>query len=83
MNQSWSRERIWVGLFSVLAINSAILTTNCALAQIIPDNTLSSESSTTRLDPQFPIDIIEGGATRGSNLFHSFSEFNVGEGRGA
>ncbi|WP_442948742.1 filamentous hemagglutinin N-terminal domain-containing protein [Nostoc sp.] len=30
-----------------------------------------------------PSDRIDGGATRGANLFHSFQEFNVREGRGA
>ncbi len=30
-----------------------------------------------------PSDRIDGGAIRGSNLFHSFQEFNIGEGRGA
>lgn len=45
-------------------------------AQIIPDNTLGNERS--HLTPQ---DVIEGGATRGANLFHSFSEFNIGEGQ--
>jgi filamentous hemagglutinin family protein len=29
------------------------------------------------------VDQINGGATRGTNLFHSFQEFNVGEGRSA
>ena len=56
-----------------------------ALAQIIPDNTLGTESSRTVPDTinNLPSDRIEGGATRGSNLFHSFGEFNIGEGRGA
>ncbi|WP_199247097.1 filamentous hemagglutinin N-terminal domain-containing protein [[Phormidium] sp. ETS-05] len=49
------------------------------LAQIIPDNTLGSETSTiTTPEPQTIR--IEGGAIRGSNLFHSFSEFNIGAG---
>jgi filamentous hemagglutinin family protein len=56
-----------------------------AIAQIIPDNTLGPESS--RIVPDtinnLPSDRIEGGATRGSSLFHSFGEFNIGEGRGA
>ncbi|WP_236507342.1 two-partner secretion domain-containing protein, partial [Tychonema sp. BBK16] len=54
-------------------------------AQIIPDNTLGPESSRTVPDTinNLPSDRINGGATRGSNLFHSFREFNVGEGRGA
>ncbi len=55
---------------------------DCAFAQIVPDTTLGNESSTvTRVRPT--IDQINGGATRGTNLFHSFQEFNVGEGRSA
>ena len=56
-----------------------------AIAQIIPDNTLGSESSRTVPDTinNLPSDRITGGATRGVNLFHSFHEFNIGEGRGA
>ncbi|MEG4290495.1 filamentous hemagglutinin N-terminal domain-containing protein [Microcoleus sp. D2B6] len=56
-----------------------------ALAQIIPDNTLGPESSRTVLDTinNLPSDRIEGGATRGTSLFHSFGSFNIGEGRGA
>lgn len=47
-----------------------------AIAQITPDNTLGNERSLLT-----PNHVIEGGATRGANLFHSFSEFNVGEGQ--
>jgi filamentous hemagglutinin family protein len=55
---------------------------DCAFAQIIPDTTLGSENSrVTGISPT--IDQINGGATRGTNLFHSFQEFNVGEGRSA
>ncbi len=57
-----------------------------AVAQIIPDNTLGDESSV--VVPEVEIkgiesDILEGGAIRGSNLFHSFQEFNIDAGRGA
>ena len=53
-----------------------------AVAQIIPDRTLGSESS--RVSPTEPqADRIDGGAIRGSSLFHSFQEFNIGEGRSA
>jgi filamentous hemagglutinin family protein len=48
-----------------------------ALAQqIVGDNTLGAESSkvTSPISGDFRID---GGATRGTNLFHSFSEFSV------
>jgi filamentous hemagglutinin family protein len=55
---------------------------DCVFAQIVPDITLESENSrVTGISPT--IDQINGGATRGTNLFHSFQEFNVGEGRSA
>src|SRR4028119_2231631 len=56
-----------------------------AIAQIIPDNTLGRESSRVVSDTinNLPSDRIEGGATRGSSLFHSLREFNIREGRGA
>ena len=55
------------------------------LAQIVPDGSLGAESSRTVADTinNLPSDRITGGATRGVNLFHSFREFNIGEGRGA
>ncbi|MFN6560276.1 MAG: filamentous hemagglutinin N-terminal domain-containing protein [Nostoc sp. ChiSLP01] len=61
---------------------------NCVFAQsnIIPDNTLGSDRSVvTPLDTtnNLPVDLIDGGAVRGINLFHSFQEFNVSEGRAA
>ena len=44
-------------------------------AQVVPDNTLpAGERSQVTGNPNFQID---GGATRGGNLFHSFSEFSV------
>ena len=49
-----------------------------ASAQIIPDNTLGSERS--RLSPNVdtaPSIVIEGGAVRNQNIFHSFQDFNV------
>ncbi|NEQ76377.1 MAG: filamentous hemagglutinin N-terminal domain-containing protein [Okeania sp. SIO2C9] len=49
-------------------------------AQIVPDNTLGEESSIVNSIDQLK-DQIEGGAIRGSNLFHSFQEFNIREGR--
>ena len=57
----------------------------CAKAQIIPDNSLGEESSiVTPSDEQgVAADVIEGGAARGANLFHSFQEFNVNPDRGA
>jgi len=52
------------------------------LAEMTPDGSLGNEAS--RVTPNVQVkgaqaDLIEGGATRGENLFHSFAEFNVGE----
>ncbi len=49
-------------------------------AQISPDATLGTEASTLSEDVAVPGgtgDRITGGATRGTNLFHSFSDFNI------
>lgn len=58
---------------------------NLVSAQISADNTLGLENSI--IIPNVTInkilsDRVDGGAMRGSNLFHSFSELNVSEGRG-
>jgi filamentous hemagglutinin family protein len=71
-------------LVSSLVIGGALIASlgDGAFAQLVPDITLGSENS--RVTPMTPtIDQINGGATRGANLFHSFQEFNVGEGRSA
>ncbi|NJK39012.1 MAG: filamentous hemagglutinin N-terminal domain-containing protein [Oscillatoriales cyanobacterium RM2_1_1] len=57
-----------------------------AQAQIIPDNTLGREAST--VTPNVNIQginshRIDGGAVRGSSLFHSFQEFNINANQGA
>ena len=56
-----------------------------ATAQIVPDDTLGKESSVVVPDniKGIPSERLEGGAIRDGNLFHSFGEFNVGEGQGA
>lgn len=50
------------------------LPSSIASAQIIPDSTLPVNSS---VDSGCTVCTIEGGTTRGVNLFHSFSEFSV------
>ncbi|MUG92409.1 filamentous hemagglutinin N-terminal domain-containing protein [Scytonema sp. UIC 10036] len=63
-----------------------IASINTAKAQITPDNSLGNESSVVTPDVEIkgvPSDRIDGGAVRGTNLFHSFQQFNVGEARGA
>ena len=53
-----------------------------AKAQITPDDTLGAQSSTVTSDVVngVPADLIEGGATSGGNLFHSFLDFNIDAG---
>ncbi|MFG6094106.1 filamentous hemagglutinin N-terminal domain-containing protein [Leptothoe sp. ISB3NOV94-8A] len=48
---------------------------------VIPDNTLGAESSFVN-DLDALTQIVEGGASREGNLFHSFLEFNVAEDHG-
>ncbi|BAT54526.1 filamentous haemagglutinin outer membrane protein [Nostoc sp. NIES-3756] len=77
--------RVWsLGLHMTLVLGltffdlvSGIGSRQKVLAQIQPDTTLGNESSV--LVPG--VDIIQGGAVRGINLFHSFSEFSIEEGR--
>jgi len=62
----------------------SLLFASPVFAQITPDSTLGAESS--QVTPEVEIrgavgDRIDGGATRGPNLFHSFSEFNVNDGQ--
>ncbi|MEA5449381.1 filamentous hemagglutinin N-terminal domain-containing protein [Leptolyngbya sp. CCNP1308] len=62
----------------------SLVATLPALAQITPDATLGPEASVVAPGVQVRgdfADLIEGGAIRGSNLFHSFLEFNVDPGQ--
>ncbi|NEN95609.1 MAG: filamentous hemagglutinin N-terminal domain-containing protein, partial [Moorea sp. SIO3I7] len=71
----------WYSKLPILLISStawAVFQT-AAHSQIIRDQTLGIEHSI--VTPQEFRDLIEGGAIRGSNLFHSFLEFNVNEGQ--
>ena len=56
-----------------------------AKAQITPDDSLGEESSVViPFDDQgIAADVIDGGASRGANLFHSFQDFNVNPDRSA
>lgn len=86
--KSWLR-RCWqwqiggcVALFGTLLMGGGEIVN----AQIVPDNTLGAESSvvTPNLNLNgIPSDQIDGGAIRGANLFHSFTQFNINAGRGA
>lgn len=70
-------QKFKIGLFLLIIFFSQV--SQKAKAQIVPDNTLGSESSVINSTNQLRSPI-EGGATRGGNLFHSFQEFNIGEG---
>jgi filamentous hemagglutinin family protein len=70
----------------LLISNFLIFASTPTYAQLIPDSTLSSESS--RIAPSnssngVSSDLIDGGAQRGINLFHSFSQFNINDGEKA
>uniref|UniRef100_A0A8J6ZS51 Filamentous hemagglutinin N-terminal domain-containing protein n=1 Tax=Desmonostoc muscorum LEGE 12446 TaxID=1828758 RepID=A0A8J6ZS51_DESMC len=69
--------KISVKFSIVILIGIALKNSDRAIAQVIPDNTLGTNVES--LNPQ--IDQITGGSQRGANLFHSFSEFNVGAGK--
>ncbi|MDZ8259657.1 filamentous hemagglutinin N-terminal domain-containing protein [Nostoc sp. ChiQUE01b] len=72
------------GLAGCLSASIFTAKTQAQQSNIVPDNTLGGESS--QVIDNFlglPIEVITGGATRQINLFHSFQEFNISEGRGA
>ncbi|QIR41337.1 filamentous hemagglutinin N-terminal domain-containing protein [Tolypothrix sp. PCC 7910] len=68
----------------IILCSLILLSSTPAYSQINPDNTLGAESS--RVTPNVLInganaDRIDGGAVRGSNLFHSFTQFNINDGQ--
>ncbi|NJM24033.1 MAG: filamentous hemagglutinin N-terminal domain-containing protein, partial [Richelia sp. SM1_7_0] len=68
-------------LFGIVAFTQTPVSAQSAIA---PDNTLGTESSNVVTNFNgAPTEVITGGATRGINLFHSFREFSVSEGRSA
>ena len=79
----WKYSINSVSIGIAIAFNSGYQ--SIAQAQINPDDSLGSESSTVVPDNinGIPSDRLEGGATRGANLFHSFQDFNVELNRGA
>jgi filamentous hemagglutinin family protein len=59
--------------------------TDAVQGQVIPDETLEAGGSQVRQETirNMDSDRISGGTRRGNNLFHSFIQFDVNEGRGA
>lgn len=79
-------DRFWWMLVQSfpLSVLMALIAIQPTYGQIVPDSTLGSENSTVspnQVVKGSPADLIEGGAARGANLFHSFLEFNVNEGQ--
>ncbi|WP_414622596.1 filamentous hemagglutinin N-terminal domain-containing protein [Calothrix sp. CCY 0018] len=69
---------------SVTSINPCFAQSNI---NIVPDKSLGIEASAINNNINnpdgIPSTLIEGGAERGQNLFHSLQEFNINQGRGA
>lgn len=93
MAQSWKATHRWIervfwlsitGATAPLLIESVVRGGDRAFAQIVPDNTLGVEQSivtSSHTVRGLPGVLIEGGARRGTSLFQSFSDFNVGNGQ--
>ncbi|MEH2359594.1 two-partner secretion domain-containing protein, partial [Nostoc sp.] len=86
MNQAHHSEKASIkSILSLLClISTAFSLYSPAQAQITPDNTLGAEASQLKQNVLINGalgDKIEGGAARGSNLFHSFSQFNIQDGQ--
>jgi filamentous hemagglutinin family protein len=85
MGLSGSNGCCWLRVASFVAVCAVSATSaDFAKAQITPDSTLGAESSL--LTPNvsiggLPTDQIDGGAIRGTSLFHSFQQFNVENGQ--
>ncbi|MDA0865466.1 MAG: filamentous hemagglutinin N-terminal domain-containing protein [Cyanobacteria bacterium] len=78
------RTDISVVLGLISASSTFFFPISAVLAQITPDATLGSESSIVTPDALVngaQADLIEGGALRGANVFHSFQDFNVNDGQ--
>ena len=69
------RYSILFGLSVTLSLSAAFPVN----AQLTPDNTLGEENSI--VNPSKLLQRIDGGTIRGSNLFHSFKEFNIDRGK--
>ncbi len=80
------RSNVCLAIYFLLLSLLLSLSGKSVVAQnnIAPDATLGSERSRIVPDAEDMLrDVIQGGARRGGNLFHSFRDFNIGTGRAA
>ncbi len=80
MVKNWLSGCWKLGVAGLLVFGGAIASSrNCAIAQVTPDQSLGAESSvvTPTNVNGLPGDVIDGGVTRGANLFHSFEQFSI------
>lgn len=67
------RHVFWIVVGGLLA---GLTTANSGIAQVVPDRTLGIEQSIVT-PSSLSFTVITGGATRGTNLFHSFDQFSI------
>lgn len=80
MSDNQSNQCYQLRLWSYAAIlGVCAFSGDAALAEMVTDNTLGTESSivTPQLINNQTINQIDGGAIRGTNLFHSFEQFSI------
>jgi len=80
-------DRVLAFSTKLLLINSVVLLSSIkpTVAQIVPDSSLGAENSVVTPNQtinDLPSTLIDGGAVRDTNLFHSFQLFNVPDGQG-
>ena len=70
------RHLLYLATVSSFCLLELLATDATAQTEIVPDTTLGAEQSIlTSVGEGF--DVVEGGATRGTNLFHSFEQFGI------